>query len=190
MLTGTLLFALHLPIAAQIGPAVPEDPTHPVVEPGDEASQRETAELLLSGYHGIPEAEVFERALVDPHATLLEIATDPQASPIHRDRALAALANWPSEQVRSLYEGLLVNADTTDMVRHRVIGHLAIGYGDDALDTVAAYLDSDDVQFRLTAVQALGEIGTPAAIARLEQASQVEASEMVRQEMLQRVQTR
>lgn len=180
-LVGTALVALQLPVAqvAPTVPTVPEEPT-PVEAPAvPDADEIATATLLLSGYHGIPSAEEFEAALDDPRAVLSVIATDPGASPIHRDRAIGALAYWPNDALRVFYEELLAAPDTPEMVRHRVIGHLAVAFGDAAIETIAPYLDDTDVQFRMTAVHALGQIGTPAAFQRLEQAAIDEPSPIV-----------
>lgn len=189
-LIGTALLALHLPIAAQVAPATPEiEATAPVTVPAVEVDVAvddvERALLLLSGYHGIPTAEEFEAALTDPKATMFAILQDPDVSSIHRDRAIGALQYWPGEDVRAFYESMLASPETPEMVRHRVIGHAAVAFGDDAIELITPYLDVDDVQFRLTAVHALGQIGTPAAMQRLDAAAQLEASDVVLRQIQQ-----
>lgn len=188
-LLSAAVLALPLP-AAQLdatNPGVPVVDTAPEETPEVEVTpavdQLEAARLLLSGYHGIPEVERFEAALTDPSATLLEIATDDDESPIHRDRALGALAYWPTADVRSLYVDLIEADDTPEMVRHRVIGHLAYTFGDDSLQYVAPYLSDDDVQFRLTAIDALQHVGTPAAVSLLDSAAEVETHSVVLQRL-------
>ncbi|MFT6395879.1 MAG: HEAT repeat protein [Bradymonadia bacterium] len=188
-LISAAVLALPLP-AAQLDSTIPSVPVvdvepeeAPEVEAAPVVDQLEAARVLLSGYHGIPEAERFESALTDPSATLLEIATNADESPIHRDRALGALGYWPNAEVQSLYVDLIEGEDTPEMVRHRVIGHLAYTFGDDALQYVAPYLSDDDVQFRLTAIDALSHVGTPAALLLLDSAAEVETHSVVLQRL-------
>lgn len=143
------------------------------------AEQREKAMLLLSGYHGIASKEAFESGLAEPEAVLTAIARDGAVDPIHRDRALAALALWPSEQTLSLYASLLAASDTSEMNRHRIIGYLATAYADRSIPWVEHFLTVSDLQFRLTAVEALRAIGTDHARDLLIQAEAVELSPVV-----------
>jgi hypothetical protein len=190
---GATLLAFHLPISAQLGPddpgadpgtVVPTDPQAP--EEAVPTDERERALLLLSGYHGIPSRETFEQSLSNPQELMLDLATDPAVSPIHRDRAIGALSYWPSATVRDFYASLLDSAETPEMVRHRVLGHLAVAFGDVAIDMIAPYLGDDDLQFRMTAVHVLGEIGTSGALQLLEAAAATERSQVVL-EAIQRV---
>ncbi len=143
------------------------------------ADQRDKAMLLLSGYHGIGSKADFEAALAEPEALLASIARAASVGPIHRDRALAALVYWPGEQTLSLYGGLLAAADTSEMNRHRIIGYLAVGYGDRSIPWVEHYLTVSDLQFRLTAIEALRNIGSEHARNLLMQAEVVELSPLV-----------
>lgn len=185
-LVGATALLLHLPLA-QVAPTVPEVPT-PGVETAPETdapSERDRALLLLSGYHGIPTAAEFEAAFDDPAAVLFELATDPEVSAIHRDRAIGALAYWPSDALEAFYVDLLLDDATPEMERHRVIGHLAVAFGDGALEIIDPYLRDDDVQLRLTAVHAMAVVGTPAALRRLDAAAAVEASPIVLEQIRQ-----
>lgn len=138
--------------------------------------QRQKAMLLLSGYHGIGTRQEFEAALAEPSAILGAIARDPASDPVHRDRALAALAYWPDEQTLSLYASLLASPDTSEMNRHRLIGYLAKGYGERAIPWVEHYLTVPDLQFRLTAIEALSGMKSDHARDLLLQAEVVEVS--------------
>ncbi|MFT4704447.1 MAG: hypothetical protein ACI81R_002152 [Bradymonadia bacterium] len=142
-------------------------------------SDRESLILLLSGYHGLPEASVFEARFSDPRAQLLALLGDPALGPIHYDRALAGLAYWPNDEVRAVYETVLQSTER-EMVVHRVIGHLVQGFGDVAIERVTPYLSADDVQLRLTAVQALSTLATPLAFEALDARLTVEPSDLVR----------
>ncbi len=190
-LFASVVLALHLPVVAQVSPTAPSvdapattapvevEVPAPVVGIDVTTDDVERALLLLSGYHGIPTAEELEAALSDPQTIMFAIISDPDVSAIHRDRAIGALAYWPDATVQAYFAGVLAAPDTPEMMRHRVIGHIATAFGDDAIALIAPYLDDEDLQFRLTAVHALGHIGTPAAMQRLEAAAQVEASNVV-----------
>ena len=183
LILSSAVLALPLPVAQldSTVPGTPEVEIEAEVRPEDGDFDR--AITLLSGYHGIPDAETFESALANPTETLLQIANDESQSPIHRDRALGALSYWPSDEVQDLYVGLIEADDTPEMVRHRVIGHLAHGFGEAALPHVAPYLTDDDVQFRLTAIDAVSHVGTPAAQGLLEEAAQAETHHIVLQRL-------
>ncbi len=188
-LASTVYLALSLPFAAQLGPTTPntvnvDPPAHVnTVVATDE--DRDRAILMLSGYHGVPTAAELEAAFEDPQGIMLAIAQDDSVSAIHRDRAIGVLAYWPSESVQQFYTQLLESPETPEMVQHRVIGHVAVAFGDQAVDLVASYLNNQDVQFRLTAVQALGTIGTPLAMQQLQTAQTIENSNVVLEQMQQ-----
>ena len=182
LLPGACVLALAAPVAAQLGaPTGPEVSEPEVPEVPVEASEdRETLTLLLSGYHGLPEAAVFEARFDDPRALLLALLQDPSVGPIHYDRALAALAYWPNPEVRAVYDRHLVDATRPMMVHHIIVNYVR-GFGDEALDAVLPYLSSEDVQVRLTVVEALRVHGTPRAVEALIAAEQGESHALVRE---------
>lgn len=192
-LLGSLALALHLPVHAQVAPTAPEVETPTAEVPSTVAAPAlevdvavdaiERALVLLSGYHGLPSVEELEAALSNPRDTMFAILQRPDLSPMHRDRAIGALQYWPNHDVQTYYRSLLADPATPEMVRHRVLGHLAVGFGDAAIDLISPYLGDQDVQFRLTAVHALGQIGTPAALQRIEAAAQLEQSQVVLEQM-------
>lgn len=180
------LVALSLaavPAVAQVAPTTGAPQVAPPVEADVAMTDHEAIVVLLSGYHGIPEAQAFVEAAADPAGELLWIATAPDESPILRDRALAALAYFPSDVVEALYASILDDPETPEMVRHRVIGHYATAFGDGALPAIAPYLDSTDVQLRLTAAYALRAIDTPAALHILDVAAARESDPLVLQQL-------
>ena len=180
------LSLLAVPVHAQVESVTPDPLDPPAAEVEDVVTEpHETALLLLSAYHGIPTREQFESAIPDAADVLFAIATDPEVSSIHRDRAIGAMAYWPSERVEALYVDLLASEDVGEMVKHRVIGHLSVAFGDDALPLIEPYLSSSDLQFRLTAVSALEGLGTPAALQALEFAARAEIDDLV----LERIET-
>jgi hypothetical protein len=183
-----LLVLAQLPTAAfaQLGPGDDADP----LNPGDPATgdttpvditQVETAILLLSGFHGIGDQAQFEAQLQQPQQTLWTIVRDPERLLFHRDRALIALAYWPSDELHAHLVTMLSGTSDDDMARHTAMSLLARGWGDQALPLLTPLLTDSDLQIRLTAVDSLRVIGTPAAHQALQTALPQEAHALVQQ---------
>lgn len=117
---------------------------------------------LLSGYEYFPSADDLTGQAADPVPYLLAVVYDARTEtlPIHRHRAIGALAYFPTDQTRSHLDHLLSSPATPELTRHHVINALANGFGDGAISEISPFLDHTDVQLRLTAVAALGAIGT------------------------------
>ena len=160
-------------VGGGVGPAVVTPVEVPVVE-----TAREQVLVLLSAHHGLPERERFEALVDDPAAVLFSLVSETDLNPIFWDRAVAALAMWPSDAVRSLYVALLAEPPR-EMVRHRVIGHAVVAFGDSAVPLVSPYLQDADVQLRLTTVDVLGHLATPAAFEALDAVRSQESSPVV-----------
>lgn len=185
LLTTTAAFStaalLALTSSAQVtDPGVGGGPDIEV--PALDGAERETLLTLLSSYHGLPPAVQFEESLTDPSSALFALLSEPELNPIFFDRAVAALAYWPSDAVRALYDALLEEPGR-EMVRHRVMGHYAQAFGDAAVPAVAPYLESGDVQLRLTAVSVLGGMQAPAAQDALLRAAERESDATVLQQI-------
>ena len=163
------------------GPGIdPSDITIPQLDVEDfDSTEVDAAIILLSGYHGIPDRTVFEEALENPRDVLLAIAQDDEMFAMHRDRAMAALGYWADDQIYAFYLDRLEADETSEMNRHRLIGLLASSFGDTAIEDIEPFLVSDDVQFRLTAVHALTEIASPAAMSLLDTALSIETNSIV-----------
>ena len=144
-----------------------------------ETATLERAILLLSGYHGIPERAEFEDALPDAKDVLFAIAQDEDAFPLHRNRAIAALSYWPEADVEAFYRELLLDEATPEMTVHRVIGLMGAAFGEEVIADIAPFLDNADVQYRLSAVHALSQIGTDNALQLLNDSLQIEQSPVV-----------
>ena len=161
------------PSVGGVGPAVVTPVEVPVAD-----TAREQVLVLLSAHHGLPERERFEALVDDPAAVLFSLVSETDLNPIFWDRAVAALAMWPSDGVRSLYVSLLAEPPR-EMVRHRVIGHAVVAFGDSAVPLVSPYLQDADVQLRLTTVDVLGHLATPAAFEALDAVRSQESSPVV-----------
>ena len=168
--TATLRALLAASILLLAGPTFGQDqgagtptpvtgqPSGPV-QPSADAKAR--LRLLLSGYHGLPPKAEFE-TIAGVKALLYVFAHD-ASDALHRDRALAALAYFPDGSVFRLYAEILGDASTPEGTRHRVMRLLAEAFGDRALPLLRPYLEADDLRLRLTAVAAVGDIGSDAA---------------------------
>ena len=141
------------------------------------------ARLLLSGYHGLPSKQLLEQKLPNTRQVLMAYAQDDRAFPLYRKRALRALGYYADAEVKSLYESMLADDTTEEMVRHALIGLLAEHFGADSVPTIAPYLSSDDVQLRLTAVEALRRVDADSAQDALREAKKDETNEIVKRRL-------
>lgn len=149
-------------------------PTLPVTD-----LELETARLLLSGYHAVPGHKDLEATFSNARELMMRIASDENEFELHRQRAVAALGYWPDLSVYALYSKLLHAADTSDGMRHQIIGHLARVFGEVGVADAASFLGHENVQFRLTAVHVLGRVDSDAAQKYLRHAAESEKNEVV-----------
>lgn len=139
--------------------------------------------MLLSGYEYFPTAEDLTAVTADPVPYLLAIAYDTEGRwlPTHHHRAVGALAYFPTAQCRSHLLYLLDSELTPELMRHHVINALANGFGDSALPELEPFLQSDDLQLRLSAVAAIGSIESSRSVEALQRALTVEDNALVRE---------
>jgi hypothetical protein len=158
-------------------PAVP-----PIV---DVMSTRiDTARLLLSPFHGISSAADFEAQLGDARPVLWAIVRDTQQPVFIQDRALLALAYWPTQELHDFLVTLLpASAPENEMRRHMAIELLARAWGEAELPTLLPLLQDNNVQIRLSVVHALDSLGTTAATDALRAARAAETHRVVAAEM-------
>jgi HEAT repeat protein len=160
----------------------PDDPDGSPDDASGIASDRlERVTLLLSAYHSVPDREALKAADSAPTEVLTAIARDEATFTFHRYRALAALSQWPDASTFSLYAELLESPSSSDGMRHQVMPLLARTFGETALHLVAPYLESPDPQLRLTAVEALNQMGTESAREALLNRRALEPSLVVRE---------
>jgi hypothetical protein len=176
------------PAVAQLGPAEdPETGTDPSTSgpiapdpsPVQPDTDADTARLLLSAHHGIPEADVFADALVAPTRTLRGIATNPDVFPLYRQRALSALAYWPDAWLADELSRLATDPASGDLMQHHAVLLLARVFPDRATDVVDAWLYDDDVQRRLTAIESIVTFGEATRREALSTRLMVETSPVV-----------
>lgn len=120
-----------------------------------------TVTMLLSGYHDLAPQASFDAVRNAPQ--IVETLARGPHSHI-RDRALAALGRyWPSADVFLLYANVIASPDTAEGTRHRTVLMMAESFGDRAIPALEPLLHANDVQLQITAVQALGSIGSDEA---------------------------
>lgn len=161
---GMFFFAALLSVASV--PASAQDQGPRVDAPAE--SVREVT-LLLSGYHDLAPRASFESVAGAP-AIVRALAEGPHS--LVRDRALAALGRyWPSGDVYLLYANIIADPATPLGTRHRVVLMYAEAFGDRAIPAIRPLLGAADLQLRVTAVQALGRIGSDEALALIDEAA-------------------
>jgi HEAT repeat protein len=155
----------------------------PIPFDGSEA-QMERAKLLLSGYHGVAPKELFVETLDDPRSLLWALANH-DGHPMYQKRALTALSYWPDARLYSLYVRLLRDDDTADTLRHRLILLLGEHFPNQALDELVVYLNHDDLQLRLSAIEAIRRIPSKDAVAALVAALETETNAVAKERLEQ-----
>lgn len=143
---------------------------------GASNKQVERAKLLLSGYHGVPSKQAFEEALASPKLVVTAIALDDNSFAMHRKHALQALGYWADAGVLRLYTQLLQDPQTSEPMRHQVILLLANHFPGEALDRLRPYLGHDDLQYRLTAIEAIRRLPDDDAVEALRAAKKSETN--------------
>ncbi len=134
-------------------------------------------ELLLRGYHGLPERDAMTSI---PDAQKIVAALAQSEGRLTRDRALAAMGHfWPSGDVFLLYAKTLASPDTPEGTRHRIMILAADVFGERAVPMLKPYLQNENVQLRMTAVDALGYIRTDEVVAILENHARGERNAIV-----------
>ena len=193
------LVGLSMPVAAQVVPnpsmgdieALRENA--PVISAtGSEPVSMDPAVmdrilLLLSGYEYFPTADDLLAETPTPEVYLLSLAygSGDETLSIHRHRAIGAVAYFPSDLTRAHLQYMLDSPATPDMTRHHVITALARGFGDQAIPTIERFLLSGDLQLRLTAIAALGSVGSEAAGRALESSLPQQTHDLVRERIQQ-----
>lgn len=171
--------------SAQIGPG-DSFPTPPVEVPdlGTLADEELGAVIeLLGAVHELPSKATFEAASPNVQGILWSLATDDDVFVLHRDRALDALAYWPSDAHAALLVTLVESPDTWDGTVHRAMLLLADHYPDTAIPVLETALSDPDVQLQLSAVEGLRRSATPEAIELLESAIGASQSALVNEKI-------
>lgn len=151
--------------------------------PKKSIDSHQRAGLLLSGYHGIPPKSVFDDNLAQPQKVLLSFARNEKILPLQRQRALEALGYFADAQVEALYRDLLQDKQTAEMTRHRVMGLLATNFPQTALPALEPFLEHSDLQYRLSAIDAVRRIPGDAAHLALQKAAKFETNKVAQKRL-------
>lgn len=174
------------PVYAQDPGVSPQGPEGNLVDPGTpdppvlDAAVVETARVLLSGYHGLPEQADFEAAVPNAEAVLWTLASSSAQFPLVRDRALAALGWYASPAWRDLLVQIHGDATAAEPTRHRALTLLVEPYPAAATTAAIAWSRDVDIQRRLSAVHALAAIVSEESVAYLQAWQQTETDAVVR----------
>lgn len=172
-----LLCASHVAFAQGASPTKSTGGDKPTVELKE--LQLDKARMLLSAYHGVPTKQELVEAFPNARDLMMVLATDAETFELHRQRAVAALGYWPDATVYGLYAKMLRAPETSAGLKHQLISHMVRVFGEAGFEEVASYLKHDDVQYRLTAVQAIGMLDSDAAQKLLSVAAETENNEVV-----------
>lgn len=85
---------------------------------------------------------------------------------IGQSRAIEVLAEIGDREARNLLKTLLDDTKTREIKRHALVRVLVTRFGE--LSIGKTWLQNEDMQRRLTAIDALGQVDTPASLAMLE----------------------
>lgn len=164
----------------------PQNPPDPGTQapPTPQAPQANTEariRLLLSGYDSFPTADELRAVSPAAPAFLMQIAQDKTALPTLRNRAIDALGYFDEPEVKAFLTVILTEPDTApEMGVHKAITALMKLEGEDGLGQVSPFLQHEDVQLRLTAVEAIGNFGGRGGRVLLEERRKIEPSKMVK----------
>ncbi len=142
------------------------------------SSETKDVQLLLRGYHGVPERAEFEAASPKARDILKSFANDPLGG-LFRERAIIALGHWPDAETLWLYRRSLKDPTLSEEARHLILLHGAETFGEPIMNDVLPFLQDDDVATRITAVAALSKIGTDAAFAQIDAHAKAETDASV-----------
>lgn len=168
LLAGSMLVALLAPALAAA------DPT------GLSAESQTRLMGLLRAYEYQATADDFAKLGEGTRDALIAVALDEAEAPLVRGRAAFALGWFPDETSRRTLTGLLARPELSDLILRRALDGLATGFGEDAVSTIAPYLDDERTAVRETAAGALGRIGGAKALRALRRRVDREPDEVVR----------
>jgi hypothetical protein len=121
---------------------------------------------LLSGYEETASPDSLKALGGDVPGTLRAIASDTALTSTQRARAIHALGWFPDEVNRAFLAAQARGGNP--MFARKAVYALANGWGDQAIDELTFALANPDVQTRMAAAHALGNLGTPSAKLALE----------------------
>ena len=173
-----LAFLLVVSVAFTASSAFGQDAIGPNGHPVFTVAERQNVLLLLTAHHELPGKDVFIDASPRARDLLLNLAKTSDSA-VHQDRALLALGYWADADVYALYSHVIHAPATREGTRHRVMMRAADVFGESAVGMLKPALESADVQVRITAVTALGYVGSDSAYTVLDAHIAREESKLV-----------
>ena len=138
--------------------------------------KRDAVMTLLNAYEA-PVSQTDLQALGDGvDAELMAIAADSSVPHTRRARAVTALQYYPTAEVRTFLEAQFEGDDA--LLQRKAVYSLA-AWGESAMPQLQAALASDDVQMRVAAARALGNVRGAAATTALRERLKEEADDVV-----------
>ena len=120
---------------------------------------------MLLGLEGVPSDEEWRRLERDGVNILMYVAANSGEWPLLRGRAITALVNFSTVDVKLLFLALLDGDDeAASFIKCKTLRALALGFGKEVLPDIRRLLDDPDFFVREAAVKALAEIGTSDAV--------------------------
>lgn len=125
-----------------------------------------TVVLRLNHLHESPTLSELEA--ITPDARKIVERTALSGSGLGQKHAIAVLANLKDQRAQDVLTAVLADPKTSEITQHQLVLALVVNFGDRAIDVAATWLKSEDLQRRLTAIDALGKIDTDLATGLLE----------------------
>lgn len=154
-----------------------------------EVTLRDRVLDLVSGYEDAPTSDELHKLGDGVDLALIDIAKDASVGRSRRSGAIWALGLFPNDTTHAFVLGVAQDPAADSLLRRSATWALCNGWGDAALAEVKSALESDDAQLRNQAVRAVAKVGTPAALATLQQRLPLESSAMVRDTLNASIQT-
>jgi hypothetical protein len=149
-----------------------------------EPATRTQVEGALSGYEYMPTPKTLNSLGSGVAERLIEIANDPDALNLYRMRALKLLAYYADQlPVQSFLDQFLDKREQPLSYRRAALISLGSVPEGKSVDRIAPFLESQDLQVRSAAVQALAKTKDRRAAALLKQAADIEGDAPLQKKM-------
>lgn len=153
--------------------------------PAVASAQAKDAEILLRLNHLHETPSMAELETLSPTARQIVEHTARKTHGIGQIRAIHVLASTRDRDAFTTLSSLLSDSSTPEMTRHELIRALIRHFGDSALPLASTWLRDEDLQRRLTIIEALGELDSETSLTLLE-GRLVHANSRVERDALQR----